>query len=157
MLGMIPADAFRLFAGLLVVAYCLVSLFGGLRIQVADKSPFRDGVIGLLGGISGGLASLSGPIVTVWCGLKGWTPDEQRATYQPYNFAILSAALVGFAVAGLITLQLAAYAAVSLPATLIGVWLGRACYGRIDAPLFRRIVLVLLTASGLVLIAQSVW
>ena len=94
--------------------------------------------------------------MTLWCGMKGWTPDEQRGAYQPYNFAILSAAFVGFGVAGFLTLEFAYAAALSLPATLLGVWIGRHCYGRVDAILFRRIVLVLLTLSGLILVVQSI-
>ncbi|MBS0244916.1 MAG: sulfite exporter TauE/SafE family protein [Proteobacteria bacterium] len=155
LLTFIPANAFRLFGGLFLAAFSLVSLAGGLRWRVPDNTPGRDAAIAFTGGIFGGLASLSGPIMTLWCGMKGWTPDEQRGAYQPYNFAILAAAFVGFAVAGFLTLEFVSTAALSLPATLIGVWHGRRCYGRIDANQFRRLVLVLLTASGLLLVAQS--
>ncbi|MCP5267155.1 MAG: sulfite exporter TauE/SafE family protein [Burkholderiaceae bacterium] len=109
----------------------------------------------LAGALSGGLASLSGPLATLWCGLKPWTPDEQRAVYQPFNFAILSAALAGFGLAGLLTPEFVRLVALSLPATLAGVWIGRRCYGRVDASLFRRIVLGMLAVSGLTLVAQS--
>ncbi|MBU2533561.1 MAG: sulfite exporter TauE/SafE family protein [Alphaproteobacteria bacterium] len=155
LLTVIEADTFRLFGGLLLAAYSFVSLVGGLRLRIAGKTPARDALIGWLGGLCGGLASLSGPFMTVWCGLKGWTPDEQRAAYQPYNFAMLSAALVGFGLAGFLTLELAYVASLSVPATLLGVWTGRMCYGRVNAMLFRKIVLILLTTSGLMLVAQS--
>jgi uncharacterized protein len=114
LLTFIPANAFRIFGGLLLAAYSLVSLAGGLRFRVGNRTPLRDGIIGLFGGICGGLASLSGPIMTIWCGLKGWTPDEQRAAYQPYNFAMRSAGLVGFGVAGFLTRELAYIVALSL-------------------------------------------
>ena len=78
-----------------------------------------------------------------------------RGAYQPDNFAILAAALVGFGLAGFLTLEFAYAAALSLPATLLGVWIGRRCYGRVDVVLFRRLVLILLTISGLTLVAQS--
>lgn len=155
LLTVIPADASRLFGGLLLSVYSLVSLARGLRFQVAHRAPVSDSAIGFCGGICGGLASLSGPIVTVWCGLKGWTPDEQRAAYQPYNFAVLSAALVGFGSAGLFTLELASIAALTLPATLVGVWSGRVRYGHVNATIFRRIVLILLSMSGLALVARN--
>jgi uncharacterized membrane protein YfcA len=155
LLTFIPANAFRLFGGLFLTAFSLISLVGGLRWRVADNTPARDAMIAFTGGICGGLASLSGPIMTIWCGMKGWSPDEQRGAYQPYNFAILTAALVGFGLAGFLTLEFAYAAALSLPATLLGVWIGRRCYGRVDAVLFRRLVLILLTISGLTLVAQS--
>jgi uncharacterized protein len=156
LLTFIPANAFRLFGGLFIAAFSAISLMGGLHLRVSDKTPIRDAMIGFSGGICGGLASLSGPIVILWCGMKGWTPDEQRGAYQPYNFAILAAAFVGFGAAGFLTLEFVSAAAVSLPATLVGVWFGRRSYGRVDAILFRRIVLILLTLSGLILVGQSI-
>ncbi len=155
LLTIIDAEAFRLIGGLLLTAYALASLAGGHRIRVAGETPKRDAIAGFLGGICGGLASLSGPIVTIWSGLKNWSPDEQRAAYQPYNFVILSAAFVGFGSAGLLTWELAYTAAWTLPATLLGVVCGKACYGYVDANLFRRIVLILLTLSGFALIVRG--
>ncbi|MEM6499155.1 MAG: sulfite exporter TauE/SafE family protein [Pseudomonadota bacterium] len=155
-LTIVPADTFRVLAGMLLAAYSMVSLGGGHRIQISGETPKRDMIAGFLGGICGGLASLSGPIVTIWSGLKNWSPDEQRAAYQPYNFAILSAAFVGFGAAGLLTWELAYVAALTLPMTLFGVLCGKACYGFVDAGLFRRIVLILLTVSGCALILRGV-
>ena len=155
LLTLIPVDLFRLLGGLLLTTYCMMTLVGGHRIRVSDDSPRRDTVVGFLGGVCGGLASLSGPIVTIWSGMKNWSPDEQRAAYQPYNFAILSAALVGFASAGFLTWELAYLAVWTLPATIVGVLGGRACYGYVNAKQFRQIVLVLLAVSGCALILRS--
>ena len=155
LLTFIPADTFRLLGGVLLTSYCILSLAGGHRIRVPNDTPKVDTIAGFLGGICGGLASLSGPIVTIWSGMKDWSPDEQRAAYQPYNFATLSAALVGFASAGFLTWELAYIAALTLPATLVGVVSGRACYGYVNANQFRRIVLILLAVSGCALIVRS--
>ncbi|MEM8976320.1 MAG: sulfite exporter TauE/SafE family protein [Pseudomonadota bacterium] len=155
LLTFIPADTFRLLGGVLLTSYCILSLAGGHRIRVPNDTPKGDTIAGFLGGICGGLASLSGPIVTIWSGMKDWSPDEQRAAYQPYNFATLSAALVGFASAGFLTWELAYIAALTLPATLVGVVGGRACYGYVNANQFRRIVLILLAVSGCALIVRS--
>ena len=37
---------------------------------------------------------LSGALPTIWCGLKGWGKDAQRAVFQPFNLAVLSFALL---------------------------------------------------------------
>lgn len=155
LLTTISVPAFKLFAGALLAGYSAISLVGGLRFEPRRENRILDAGIGLLGGISGGLASLSGPIVTVWCGLKGWSKDEQRGTYQPFNFAILSAALVAFGTAGLLTRALFWLVLLSLPATLIGIWIGRRLYGRVDDAQFQKIVLVLLALSGLVLVVSN--
>lgn len=152
LLTFISAPAFKLFGGALLAVYSLLSLTGGIRLQIKNESRLLDGFVGLLGGICGGLASLSGPIMTVWCGLKGWPKDEQRGTYQPYNFAMLSFALAAFAVAGLLTIEVLKLVLLSLPATLAGIWIGRRLYGRIDDRQFQRIILALLTVSGVTLV-----
>ena len=41
---------------------------------------------------------------------------------------------------------------IGLPALLAGTWLGLRLFGRLDEAMFRRVVLVLLLASGVVLI-----
>jgi len=151
-LTVISATAFKLFAGLLLASYSLLSLLGGRTTITLKTNRSMDGVVGVLGGVCGGLASSSGPILTVWCGLKGWSTDEQRGTYQPFNFAMHVCALVAFGVAGLLTITLFWLAVYSLPVSLVGIWLGRRLYGRVDERQFKRIILVLLTVSGLSLI-----
>ena len=155
LLTTVSVSTFKISAGALLAGYSAISLVGGLRLKLRRENRILDGGVGLLGGVFGGLASLSGPIVTVWCGLKGWSKDEQRGTYQPFNFAILSAALVAFGTAGLLTRELLWLALLTLPATLAGIWIGRHLYGRVDDAQFQKIVLTLLTVSGVVLVGSN--
>jgi uncharacterized membrane protein YfcA len=54
--------------------------------------------------------------------------------------------------AGAISPRTGALFALALPAVLAGTWLGLRLYGRLDEAGFRRVVLVLLLLSGLVLL-----
>ena len=83
-----------------------------------------DGAIGFGGGVLGGATGLSGPLPTIWSGLRGWAKDQQRGVYQPYNLAILATTLVAYATEGVLTRQVGMLALVCLPGTLIGSWLG---------------------------------
>ena len=103
----------------------------------------------------GGMASLSGPAPTIWVQLRGWTKGEQRGVNQPFNMAVLAAALVSSAVAGFLDRTFLVWAVITLPTTLIGARLGLSLYGRTNDVQFRRIVLVLLGLSGATLIASS--
>lgn len=152
LLTIVSVPAFKLFGGVLLVGYSLLTLVGGLRLRVTSENKVLDSFVGWIGGVCAGLASLSGPIITIWCGLKGWSKDEQRGAYQPYNFAMLTLAMVAFGVAGLLTREFWILVALSLPVTVAAMWLGRRLYGHIDDVQFQRIVLVLLTLSGLGLI-----
>jgi len=41
-------------------------------------------------GILGGLTGLAGIVTTVWCGMRGWGKDEQRAVFQPVGVAVIA-------------------------------------------------------------------
>ncbi len=80
LLTSISVPAFKLFAGGLLATYSLISLAGGFKARLPVENRLVDSLIGLLGGVCGGLAALSGPLVTSWGGLKGWSKAEQRGT-----------------------------------------------------------------------------
>jgi hypothetical protein len=89
----------------------------------------------------------------IWCGLRGWNKDEQRAVFQPVSVALLIIAAVTLVASGSVTRRIAELFAIGLPALLLGTWAGFVLYGRVDEAMFRRIVLMLLLASGLFLLA----
>jgi len=107
------------------------------------------------GGVLGGIAGLSGVLMSIWCGLRGWSADRQRGIYQPYNLIVLSIALGIYASQGLLTPRVWELSLFCLPATLLGTWLGLRLYGRVNDRQFRYLVLWLLLASGLVLTLSS--
>jgi len=147
----VETEAFRVAVGLFLVGYCAFTLLSRrLPVIHAGGRP-ADGAIGFVGGILGGAAGLSGPLPTIWCGLKGWSRAEQRAIYQPFNLTILSWALISYTWNGVLTEEIGRLTLICLPGTVLGVWLGVKAYGRVDDRQFRRIVLWLLLASGVVL------
>ena len=98
------------------------------------------------------MTGLAGILVTIWCGLRGWPKDVQRAVFQPVAVAIflMSALWIGAGApsrADVIKLFL-----VGLPALLAGTWLGLKLFGLLDEAAFRKVVLVLLLASGVVVV-----
>ena len=116
-----------------------------------------DGGVGFLNGVLGGLTGLPGFIITVWCQMRGWTKDEQRAVFQPVILAGMMMIAISLSVAGAITTDTLKLYVLGLPALLAGLWLGFKCYGKLDDATFRKVVLVLLLCSGLALIAAQGW
>lgn len=149
--------SFRAAVGLFLVAYCAVMLLSRRLPVVTWGGRRADALVGFGGGIMGGAAGLSGPLPTLWCGLRGWRKDEQRAVYQPFNLFILSWAIAAYAVQGLVTLEVGRLTLFCLPGTLLGVWLGAKAYGRVDDRQFRLLVLWLLLASGVVLTVSNLF
>lgn len=133
----------------------LYSLYGLLRPAlgpVRGGGRIADGAVGMLSGALGGATGFGGVLPTIWCGLRGWPKDAQRAVFQPVAVAIHVMAVVWFGGSGVITARSAALFALALPAVVAGTWLGLKLYGRLDEAGFRRVVLILLLASGIVLV-----
>jgi uncharacterized membrane protein YfcA len=112
-------------------------------------------MVGFGGGALGGVAGLSGPLPTIWCGLRGWNADAQRAVYQPFNLIILAIVLCTYITQGIMTEQVWGLVLVCIPATILGAYLGIRTYGRVNDQQFRAIVLWLLLVSGIVLTASN--
>jgi uncharacterized membrane protein YfcA len=88
----------------------------------------------------------------VWCGLRGWPKDVQRAVFQPIGVAIFAMSAVWLGVGGAVNAETMRLFAIGLPVLLAGTWLGLKLYGRIDEGGFRKLVLALLLASGIALL-----
>jgi uncharacterized protein len=151
----IAPQALKVILGIVLIGYTGVML--GLRQlpTTAWGGKAADGAIGFGGGALGGLAGLSGPLPTIWCGLRGWTADAQRAVYQPFNLIILATTLCVYIVQGTMTAEIWKLALMCAPATILGAFLGIRTYGRVNDQQFKTLVLWLLLASGIVLTASN--
>src|SRR5262249_12735546 len=120
--------------------------------------------VGLLGGVLGGIAGLSGPPPIVWGALRAWPKAQRRQTLQVFNTVVLTAMLLASLVSGLVDVRLLVASAIALPATFLGHWLGDRLYrsapdrhfdrlsGRLVARGSDRIVRALVVLAGCVLV-----
>jgi uncharacterized protein len=152
LLAHVSVPIFKLLVGCFLVAFCTFLLVANRRFVMTWGGRLGDGAVGLVGGVLGGLAGLSGALPAVWTSLRGWAKDERRGALQAFNLAVLSAALVSFAFAGLLTVEVGHVALLAVPATLFGAYLGFQVYLRLDDRRFDRLVQALLIASGVALI-----
>jgi uncharacterized protein len=137
--------------GVLLLAYSLYSL-----IKPAFKPPKAnlpaDLGVGVINGLISGLTGLGGVAVTVWCQMRGGKKDELRAIFQPVLFATFVMTTISFAIAGTFTVETLKLYAFALPVLVAGIWSGFGLYGKLDDAAFRKVILVLLLASGVALI-----
>ena len=116
-----------------------------------------DGGIGFLNGLLCGLTGFPGFITTIWCQLRGWTKDVQRAVFQPVMLAAIVVTAISLSVTGAVTADTVKLYLLGLPALLAGLWLGFKLYGKLDDVAFRKLILLLLLVSGLALILAHGW
>jgi uncharacterized protein len=148
---------FKLSIGVLLLIFPAALYFNRTAVAWGFGGRLADGAIGFAGGILGGLAGLSGPLPILWASVRGWGKDERRGIFQTYNWTVLAAALCLQAGTGFITAEVMWLALLTLPATLIGAWLGARTYHALSDRKFSDVVLGLLFLSGVGLVWSSLW
>ena len=134
---------------ILYAAYGLARpLFWPGRVGVATEVG-----VGLLNGLIGGLTGYVGVPIAAWCQVRGLAKDMQRCIFQPVTFAAGVISMASLVVAGAVTADVVKLYLLGIPAVLLGLWAGFKLYGRLDDTAFRKVLLVLLLLSGLVLVA----
>ncbi len=154
-LPMLDANLFKLGLGLLLAIWCPVMLMMNRLPQLRIGGAALDGVIGAVGGFMGGIGGFSGVIPTLWCNLRGFEKDQQRAIIQNFNLAMQTVTLLIYLSSGLITRAILPLMAIVAPAILIPTLLGTRLYLGISELAFRRLVLSFLTLSGIALLSAS--
>jgi uncharacterized membrane protein YfcA len=70
-----PAHA-RMGVGAFLVFYSLYALFRPAINPVKAGGAALDAGVGFVNGVLGGITGLAGILVTIWCGLRGWSPPS---------------------------------------------------------------------------------
>lgn len=148
-------DLFKAVLGTLLVLWCPAMLFADRLPRIGPAGRIGDLVAGAVGGIMGGLGGFSGTVPTLWCTLRGFDKQAQRTVIQNFNLATLSVTMAVYLSTGLVTREMLPMFALVAPSMLIPSLLGARLYIGISEAAFRKLVLSLLTASGIALLASS--
>lgn len=141
--------------GVVIAAF---SLFALSRRKPAVLHDDRlAGLFGFGAGVLGGAYGMNGPPLVMYGTLRGWSPRHFRATLQGYFLPASLMSLAGYRVAGLWTPAVNRCYLMTLPTTLLAIFLGRAANGRMDGPLFLRVIHLGLIATGALLLLQGLF
>ena len=140
--------------GLLLVLYGIYGL-AQPALKPVPAGTAADTGIGFFNGVLCGMTGLPGFIITIWCQLRGWSKDVQRAVFQPVMLAAMAMTAIALSLTGAVTVETAKLYLLGLPAMLGGLWVGFKLYGKLDDKAFRKVILVLLIAAGLALMAAQ--
>jgi uncharacterized protein len=159
LLPRLDAPLFKALLGALLVVWCPAMLFAPRLPQVHAGDAMRghvgDALSGVAGGVLGGLGGFTGAIPTLWCTLRGFDKDAQRAVIQNFNLALLAATFLAYLTSGVVTRAMWPMFAVVAPAMLVPALLGMRVYAGISEIAFRRVVLTLLTLAGVALLVSA--
>lgn len=157
LLDVIDAQTLRIaIAGLLIIYGGYFSFRTALP-TFSRPTPWVDAIVGFIGGVLGGAASVSGAIPAMWLSIRPWPKAQTRAVLQPYNVAILSTMVTMLAFKGAFDGQALSALLVTIPAGLIAAQFGIAVFKRLSDGVFRRLLIVLTLLMGLGILASEVF
>jgi uncharacterized membrane protein YfcA len=138
--------------GLVVAIYAAYMLFRPSSKCLREMNRASNVLVGFGGGLIGGLTAMPGALPTIWCDIHGVPKNQQRGLVQPFIAVMQVSALTLMAARYDLSSKVLVDLALSLPALLAGSTLGIRAFRKVNEPTFRRITLIILTLSGLVLL-----
>ena len=142
----------RVVLGALIV---VSGLWRALRVQLgATRTPslLSEVLVGLTGGMTGGLVGASSVVPAIWCAACGFDKSRQRAVTQPYILAMQAASLVSLWAWGALDRDIVGQYADFLLPVLVGIGVGVAGFRGLSSDAATRVVMGVVTASGLSLL-----
>ncbi len=154
LLATVNQETVRLSIGILLIVY---SLYGIARpaIRAPEGGVAARVGVGVVNGLIGGMTGLGGIAMTVWGQLRGGSKDAQRAIFQPVMFATFLMTAISLGFVGTYTVETMKLYALALPALVLGIGCGIWLYGKLDDAAFRKVILILLLASGVSLVGPA--
>jgi uncharacterized protein len=136
----------KLVASLAVAGFALAMLRGWTP---GAESPVATAVAGTASGTLNAMVGVAGPPVVMLFVARKLEPHAFRTSIVAYFIAIDVAALVVLVRVGEIGWTETRTALLLLPAAAIGTFVGRGLVSRIEVAVFRRVVLVMVVATGM--------
>ncbi len=154
LLSTIDAEMILTVLGWFLVAVGIVFVklpSGGRFVPPAAAAP----PTGLISGVLTGLFGTGGPPVIIWYHLAAVGKSAFRANLMTIFLLMTFIRVPSYAVNGLVTVPRMWSSVMVMPAVLFGAWLGHRLHLQISEQTFRRLVSLLLTALGVVLLIKG--
>jgi hypothetical protein len=111
---------------------------------------------GFCAGVLGGAYGMNGPPLVVYGSMRRWSAPHFRATLQGYFLPASIVGMIGYWVAGLWVSAVTHYFLISLPVTLLAIFLGRLLNHRMRGDTFLKYIYLCLAVIGAVLLVQAI-
>jgi hypothetical protein len=145
----------KLILALGIVLFAVYSLSRPHLPQLQSDSKWWLAICGFFAGILGGAYGMNGPPLAIYGTMRGWSPQQFRATLQGYFLPASLLGMGGYQFKGLWNHDCTHYFLITLPAAIPAIWLGRVANHRLPTEQFRKYVYAGLIIIGAVLAIQS--
>jgi uncharacterized membrane protein YfcA len=141
--------------GAIIIAFSVYSLIGRTPLELKRDSRGWLLACGFFAGIMGGAYGMNGPPLVIYGAMRRWSAQHFRATLQGYFLPASLVGMAGYWLAGLWTPAVTHYYLLSLPVTLLGVFLGRVINRRLHGEAFLKYIYLGLIGIGTLLLVQA--
>lgn len=148
-----PSSVIEIILACTVLAFTLLSVSN--LVKLSELNPRWGYVFGLLAGALGAAVSIPAPPVLIYSYLRNWDKDSLKATMSAFMFAVAFIASLLYWLSGLANNQTYLLFAKLLPALFTGYLLGHWLFFRLDSELFRKFVLLVLTALAIMILYRN--
>lgn len=149
----VPESVVKGFLGVMIVAFALYTLLVRRRGEL--KNDRLAWLFGFAAGILGGAYGVNGPPLVIYGTMRGWPPENFRATLQGYFLPASVLGMTGYWFAGLWTPAVSRYYLLSLPSVIPAIFLGRWLHRRLNPRQYLLYVHIALIAVGAALLLQA--
>jgi hypothetical protein len=94
---------FKALLGGLLVLWCPVMLLAPRWPALVVGGRWGDGLAGMAGGVLGGVGGFTGVVPTLWCTLRRYPKELQRAVIQNFNLSMLLVTMAVYLGTGMVT------------------------------------------------------
>ncbi len=142
--------------GIIILGFSIYSLSGRAPFELKRDNRAWLLVCGFCAGVLGGAYGMNGPPLVIYGAMRRWSAQHFRATLQGYFLPASIIGMGGYSLAGLWTRTVTRYYLLSLPLTLLGVFLGRAINHRLHGDAFLKYIYLCLAGIGALLFVQAI-
>jgi uncharacterized protein len=150
-LGWTDATTMQAAIGVLLVLYSLGRLTLPTIMAIKSGGAIADAGASFLNGVLSGAVGFTGLVIDTWCRLRAWPKEIRGPVFQYVALFVFVISAFCLGARGAINDNTFSLFVASSPAVLIGTWLGKKVRYQVDETQIRKILLVLVMASGFAL------
>ena len=152
-LSSVDSGILRIAISAIIIVLALVT---AVDLRVAIPRPRLAGpVAGFVAALSLSAFGVGGPLVALYLLALHWPPLTMRASMAFFLLAIDVVSVLGYAVAGLYTLERWVLIMVAIVPVLVGLNLGTRLVGRMNEALFRHAVIAVTITTSVAIVARE--
>jgi uncharacterized membrane protein YfcA len=142
--------------GVIIMTFSTYSLIGRTPLELERDSRGWLLACGFCAGVLGGAYGMNGPPLVVYGAMRRWSAQHFRATLQGYFLPASIIGMTGYWLSGLWVPAVTHYYLLSLPVTLLGIFLGRVINHRLHGEAFLKYIYLGLAGIGALLLIQAI-